>query len=45
MYIYPHIIIPTAGGNMVIFKHWEVYRRLYNANSGIVLILPSNRAG
>jgi len=39
-------IISTAGGNMYIFKDMRVYKRLFNANSGWLMRLPSmNTAG
>ena len=37
-------VTTTASGCMITFTDWEIYRRLYNANSGIVLILSSMNA-
>ena len=34
-------VISTAGGNMYIFRDMRVYRRLFNANSGWLMRMPS----
>ena len=41
---YYYKVIPTAGGSLVIFRDWRVYRRLFNANSGLVMRLPNMSA-
>ena len=34
-------IIQTAGGSIIIFNNWEIYRRFFSANSGSVMIMPN----
>lgn len=39
-------VISTAGDNMYMFTNMRVYKRLFNANSGWLMRLPSmNTAG
>ncbi|MCK4328300.1 hypothetical protein KAX02_00500 [candidate division WOR-3 bacterium] len=39
-------IISTAGNDMYVFTDMRVYRRLFNANSDILIYLPNmNTAG
>ena len=39
-------VIPTAGGNLYMFRNMEVYRRLFSANTELLMILPKmNIAG
>ena len=47
---YYYKVIPTASGNIYQFNNWGVfakyYGRLFNANSGLVIVIPSmNTAG